>query len=192
VLLALKEARARLEAAERAASEPIAVVGIGCRFPGGGNGPDAYRQLLQQGVDAVGAIPADRYDGAAHYSETPGTAGKMYVREGAFLDGIDQFDAAFFGISPREAVSLDPQQRLLLETGWEALEHAGLAPRRLRGSRCGVFMGLGRNDYAYRLLRDAPQDFSAWHATGNGLCYGPGRLAHVLDLKGPTSTCRPR
>ena len=185
VLLALKEARARLEAAERAASEPIAVVGIGCRFPGGGNGPDAYRQLLQQGVDAVGSIPADRYDWAAHYSETPGTAGKMYVREGAFLDGIDQFDAAFFGISPREAVSLDPQQRLLLETGWEALEHAGLAPRWLRGSRCGVFMGLGRNDYAYRLLRDAPQDFSAWHATGNGLCYGPGRLAHVLDLKGP-------
>jgi acyl transferase domain-containing protein/acyl carrier protein len=184
ILLALKAARIRLEAAERAVAEPIAVVGIGCRFPGG-DGPDEYWRLLSEGVDAVGRIPRDRYDVDAYYDPTPGVAGAIYMREGAFLQGIDRFDATFFGISPREAISLDPQQRLLLEVAWEALEHAGQAPDQLRGSRSGIFVGIGRNDYAHRLLRGAPETMTAWHATGNGLCYGPGRLAHVLDLKGP-------
>ena len=185
VLHALKEARSRLEAAERLVTEPIAVVGIGCRFPGGAHGPDAFWRLLEQGTDAVGPIPADRYDAAAYYSATPGAPGMIGTREGAFLDGIDRFDAEFFDMSPREAVSLDPQQRLLLETAWEALEHAGQAPSGLRGTRCGVFVGIGRNDYGHRLLRGPAETFTAWHATGNGLCYGPGRLAHVLDLRGP-------
>jgi acyl transferase domain-containing protein len=185
VLLALKKARARLEAAERAATEPIAVVGIGCRFPGGAHGPEDYWRLLLEGFDAVGEIPRDRYDVDAYYDSTPGSPGKMYMREGAFLQGIDQFDASFFGISPREAFSLDPQQRLLLEVTWEALEQAGQAPDKLRGSRCGVFIGIGRNDYAHKLLRGALESITAWDATGNGLCYGPGRLAHALDLKGP-------
>jgi acyl transferase domain-containing protein len=185
VLVALQEARARLEAAERAAAEPIAVVGIGCRFPGGANGPDAYWRLLLAGFDAVGPVPPDRYDVEAHYDPTPGAAGKMSTREGAFLAEIDQFDAEFFGVSPREASTLDPQQRLLLEVTWEALEHAGQAPDQLCGSRTGVFVGIGRNDYAHRLLQGTPESITPWHATGNGFCYGPGRLAHVLDLKGP-------
>jgi acyl transferase domain-containing protein len=185
VLLALREARLRLEAVERFAAEPIAVVGVGCRFPGCADGPDAYWRLLLDGEDAVGRIPADRYDVEALYDPTPGVPGTMYMREGAFLDGIDRFDASFFGISPREAVSLDPQQRLLLEVAWEALEHSGQAPDQLRGSRTGVFVGIGRNDYAHRLLRNPVDSLTAWHATGNGLCFGPGRLAHVLDLRGP-------
>jgi acyl transferase domain-containing protein len=121
VLLALKEARVRLEAAERATPEPIAVVGIGCRFPGGVYGPDDYWRLLRAGVDAVVQIPRDRYDVETYYNPTPGVPGAIYIREGAFLDGIDRFDAAFFGIAPREAINLDPQQRLLLEVAWEAL-----------------------------------------------------------------------
>src|SRR5205823_2869921 len=129
------------------------------------DGPDAYWRLLREGVDAVGEIPADRYDVDAYYDPTPGVPGKMYVREGAFLEAIDQFDALFFGISPREAISLDPQQRLLLEVAWQALEHAGQAPDPLHGSRSGVFIGIGRNDYAHRLLRGTPESISAWYAT---------------------------
>src|SRR4051812_19745452 len=185
MLAALKEARARLEAAERASMEPIAVIGIGCRFPGGADTPDAYWQMLLDGVDATGDIPRNRYDVGAYYDPRPGQPGKIYARRGSFLPAIEQFDAAFFAISPRESVSLDPQQRLLLEVTWEALEHAGQAPDQLRGSRSGVFVGIGRTDYAHRLLRAAPEAMTAWHATGNGSCYGPGRLSHVLDLRGP-------
>jgi acyl transferase domain-containing protein/acyl carrier protein len=185
VLVALKQARARLEAAERAVAEPIAVIGIGCRFPGGADGPDEYWRLLLDGFDATTEIPRDRYDVNAYYDSRPGLPGKIYAREGAFLPAVDRFDAAFFAISPREAANLDPQQRLLLEVAWEALEHAGQAPDQLRGSRSGVFVGIGRSDYVNRLLRAAPEFLTAWHATGNGLCYGPGRLAHVLDLNGP-------
>jgi acyl transferase domain-containing protein len=185
VLAALQEARARLEAAKRVIREPIAVVGIGCRFPGGADGPGAFWRVLRDGVDAVREIPPDRYDVNAYYDARPGVPGRTYVRAGAYLDGIDRFDAPFFNISPREAVSLDPQQRLLLEVGWEALEDAGQSPDRLRGSRTGVFVGIGRNDYGHLLLEDGPDSLTAWHATGNGLCYGPGRLAHVLGLRGP-------
>jgi acyl transferase domain-containing protein len=185
VLLALKEARTRLEAATRAATEPIAIVGIGCRFPGGANGPEDYWRMLREGVDAVGPIPRERYDVDTYFDPSSGTPGKMYAREGAFLRDIDRFDAEFFGISPREANSLDPQQRLLLEVAWEALENAGEAPDQLRGSRSGVFVGIGRNDYSHRLLQGSPASINAWDSTGNGFCYGPGRLAHVLDLTGP-------
>jgi len=185
ILLALKEARARLEAAERVVREPIAVVGIGCRFPGGADGPDALWRVLRDGVDAVGETPAGRYDVNAYYDPSPGVPGRTYVRDGAFLEGIDRFDASFFHISPREAASLDPQQRLLLEVAWEALENAGQAPDRLRGSRTGVFFGVGRSDYALLLLEGGADSLTAWHATGNELCYGPGRLAHVLGLRGP-------
>jgi acyl transferase domain-containing protein/acyl carrier protein len=185
MLKALKEARARLEAAERMITEPIAVVGIGCRFPGGADGPDTFWARLLAGIDAVGPIPRDRYDVDAYYDPAPATPGSIYTRAGAFIDGIDRFDASFFGIAPREASSLDPQQRLLLEVAWEAIEHAGLAPERLRAGRCGVFIGAGRSDYAQRLLRGPVTSLNAWQATGNGLCYGPGRLAHVLDLNGP-------
>src|SRR5947209_4600819 len=128
-LLALKDMRARLDEVERAASEPIAIVGVGCRFPGGANDPESYWRLLRDGVDAVSEVPASRWNAAEYYDPDPDTPGKMNTRWGGFLrDGVDGFDARFFGITPREAISMDPQQRLLLEVTWEALEHAGESP----------------------------------------------------------------
>ena len=126
---------ARLRAAEQARREPIAVIGIGCRLPGGAVTPEAYWQLLQDGVDAIGEVPADRWQIDDYYDPNPDAPGKMATRYGAFLDGVDGFDSRFFGISPREAASMDPQQRLLLEVGWEALENAAQAPDKLEGSR---------------------------------------------------------
>ena len=125
--LKLEELQGKLEAAEGRVREPIAIIGMGCRFPGGANCPDAYWKLLRNGVDAVGEIPADRWDADAFYDPEPNTPGKMFTKAGAFLEGIDGFDPQFFGIAPREAMSLDPQQRLLLEVVWETLENAGQA-----------------------------------------------------------------
>jgi acyl transferase domain-containing protein len=154
VLLALQKARTKLEAAERAATEPIAIVGMGCRFPGGASDPDSFWRVLRDGVDAVTRIPRDRWDADAYYDPRPGVPGKMITRDAALLAGVDGFDPQFFGISPREAVSLDPQHRLLLEVSWEALEHAGLAGDRLGASRTGVFVGIGQSDYARLQARD--------------------------------------
>ena len=147
ILSALKEAREKLEAAERDKTEPIAIVGMGCRFPGGANTPEAFWQLLRNGADAIVKVPSDRWNIDAYYDPDPEVPGKMYTSDGGFLSHIDQFDPQFFRISPREAISMDPQQRLLLEVVWEALENAGLAPDQLRGSRTGFFMGLSWHDY---------------------------------------------
>src|SRR6185436_16409433 len=117
-----------LEALEQSRTEPIAIVGLGCRFPGGADSPDAFWRLLRDGVDAVEEVPADRWDVDAFYDPDPEAPSKMTTRWGAFLPNIERFDAAFFGIAPREAVAMDPQQRLLLEVAWEALERAGVAP----------------------------------------------------------------
>lgn len=186
ILRALKEARARLEAIDQTRSEPIAIVGVGCRFPGGVIDGPSYWRLLRNGVDAVSEIPADRFDVDAYYDPEPGKPGKIYTRQGGFLDEIGQFDPQFFGISPREAISLDPQQRLLLEVSWEALENAGQAPDKLQGSRTGVFVGIGQNDYGQlQLTCGDPSVINAYFGTGNGLCFAPGRLSHVLGLRGP-------
>ena len=184
LLLALKEARGKLEAVERSKSEPIAIVGMGCRFPKGANDPEAFWQLLQNGVDAITEIPSDRWDIDSYYDPNPETSGKIYTRSGGFLQEVDQFDTQFFGITPREAVSLDPQQRLLLEVSWEALENAGVAADQLAGSRTGIFVGIGQNDYA-RLHSGDPTSISAYDGTGNGFCFASGRLSYVLGLQGP-------
>src|SRR5450432_3481561 len=118
-LLALKQARARIEAVEYARSEPLAIIGMACRFPGGATSPAAYWQMLRNGTDAITEVPADRWDIDALYDVNPEAPGKMMTRWGGFLQQVDQFDAQFFGISPREAVSMDPQQRLILEVGLE-------------------------------------------------------------------------
>src|SRR5690606_31680649 len=145
-LLEIRELRAELDALEASRTEPIAIVGIGCRYPEADN-PDAFWHLLKNGVDAIGPIPPDRWDVDAYYDPNPAQTGKMYTRSGGFLKNIDLFDPAFFGISPREAMSMDPQQRLLLEVSWETLEHAGIAADRLDGSQTGVFIGISTNDY---------------------------------------------
>jgi len=184
-LLALKEARAKLEAAERAKTEPIAIIGMGCRFPGNANNPEAFWQLLRNGVDAIREVPADRWDIDAYYDPDPDTPGKMYARYGGFLEQVDQFDPQFFGITPREAASMDPQQRLLLEVSWEALEHSGLSPHKLVGSRTGVFVGIGIDDYAKAQIKTSTP-IDAYTGSGNAFCFAAGRLSYVLGLQGPS------
>ena len=137
--VALEEMQAKLTRVERARTEPLAVIGIGCRFPAGANDPEAFWRLLRDGVDAISEVPRERWDVDACYDPDPATPGRTATRWGAFIENVDRFDAPFFGISPREAVAMDPQHRLLLEVTWEALESAGQAPDRLSGSRTGVF-----------------------------------------------------
>jgi acyl transferase domain-containing protein len=120
---------------------PIAIIGIGCRFPGGAHGPDAFWKILRDGVDAITDVPADRWNTEAHYDSTPGRKGKTIARWGGFLDAIDQFDTGFFGVSPREAAYMDPQQRLLLHAAWEALDDGGEPFDAGRGAPVGVFVG---------------------------------------------------
>lgn len=171
---------------DRMPRDPIAIIGIGCRFPGGVSDPESYWQALHDGVDAIAAIPPDRFDAAALFREGPPVAGRTGTRWGGFLDRIDELDAAFFGISPREAERLDPQQRLLLETSWEALEDAGQPAEGLVGSRAGVFVGLWLNDFEARLFADPAVDFHM--TTGSGRYAASGRISWVLGLSGPSLT----
>ena len=186
-LLELRATRARLQAIESEQTEPIAIIGMGCRLPGGANNPEAFWQLLREGRDAITEVPADRWDIEAYYDSNPAAPGKMYTRYGGFLDRVDQFDAPFFRISPREAVSMDPQQRLLLEVSWEALEHAGQAPDALVGSQTGVFVGIMLRDYANLSLKDDdPTCIDSYYASGNGMSFATGRLSYFLGLQGPS------
>src|ERR1051325_6012833 len=185
-LLALR-LQAQQAAESKAKPEPIAVVGIGCRFPGNINSPDDFWTLLMNGVDAVDEIPSDRWDIDRYYDPAPATPGKMNTRWGGFINDIDKFDAAFFGISPREADSLDPQQRVLLEVSWEALEHAGQATDKLGGSQTGVFMGICRNDYGQiHGITEDPARIDAYFGTGNASSFAAGRISYLLGLHGPS------
>ncbi|WP_333873041.1 thioester reductase domain-containing protein [Methylobacter sp.] len=153
--------------------DAIAIVGLGCRFPGA-DGPDAYWELLSQGLSAIREVPEGRWP-------VSGTR----ERWGGFLENIDRFDAAFFGISPKEAMRMDPQQRLLLEVAWETLEHAGFSADNLRGSSTGVFVGISSTDYSLAQLA-AYDDLNAYSATGNALCIAANRLSYVFDWRGPS------
>jgi myxalamid-type polyketide synthase MxaC len=167
-------------------SESIAIIGMGCRFPGGVSTPEELWRLLVEGVDAIREVPGERWDVEAYFDPNPGTPGKMYTRWAGFVDGIDRFDPAFFGISPREAVSMDPQQRMLLEVSWEALERAGVSPDRLTGSLTGVFVGISTSDYAVLQMRAAnPNAFDIYAGTGSAVSVAAGRVAYVLGLQGP-------
>ena len=186
-LLALEEMQVRLDAAERAAHEPIAVIGLSCRFPGGANDPDSFWKLLQEGKDAISEVPRARWDIDAFYDPDPDAPGKMNTRFGGFLEGVDfeGFDAQFFRTAPREAASMDPQQRLLLEVAWEALERAGQA-QALTQSATGVFVGIGMNDYSQVQLRSGdPSRIDPYTAAGNFLCFAAGRISFLLGLQGP-------
>jgi len=175
------------KSADRPAAEPIAVIGIGCRFPGGADSPAAYWKLLSGGVDAITEVPFYRWDVDAYYDPDPRKVDKLYTRSGGFLGPVEDFDADFFGISPREATSLDPQQRLLLETSWEALEDACLPADRLFGSETGVFLGISTLDNATNLRTFAPpEQIDAYYGTGNCMSGAAGRLSYHYGLKGPS------
>lgn len=164
--------------------EPIAVVGLACRFPGAPN-TEAYWDLLWSGTDAVTDVPADRWDSAALYDPDPAAPGRLSTRRGGFLTDVDKFDPGFFGISPREAAQMDPQQRLSLELAWSSLEDAGIPPSSLRDSATGVFLGTLWSDYA----RLAGRGLDAVHqhtATGQEPSIVPARISYTLGLQGPS------
>ncbi|MCC5648027.1 polyketide synthase dehydratase domain-containing protein, partial [Nostoc sp. CHAB 5824] len=182
-LLAVKEMKAKLEALEYAKNEPIAIIGMGCRFPSANN-PKEFWELLRDGRDVISEIPKERWDIDAYYDPDPDAPGKMSTRFGGFLEKVDEFDPVFFNISPREAVSLDPQQRLLLEVSWEAIENSGLMPQKLP-KKTGVFVGISDNNYFQLMLRQGFAEIDSYLSSGNSHSTASGRLSYFLNLTGP-------
>ena len=164
--------------------DKIAVIGMGCRFPGAKN-PKAYWDLLLEGRDVISEIPENRWDREKYFDPEPKTPGKMSTRWGGFIDNVDLFDPAFFGITPKEAERMDPQHRIALEVTWEAIEYAGISHASLGGTRTGVFLGIGNYDYS-RLLLNEPSQINAYDGIGNTLCIAANRISYFLNLKGPS------
>lgn len=185
-LARLEAARARLDAIEGDERAPVAVVGMGCRFPGGASTPEAFWRLLRDGRDASGDIPAGRWDAGAWHDPDAATPGRSPVRRGSFVEGFEDFDAAFFGIGPAEAEALDPQQRWLLECAWEALEDAAIDPSSLRGTGAGVFAGISSPDWvSWGALNLPREEVTGYWGTGAAHSAAAGRLAYFLGLQGP-------
>jgi acyl transferase domain-containing protein len=187
--LALEDTRARLAAAEAATREPIAIIGLGCRVPGGGHDAGSFWALMRDGVDAIGPLPADRWDVEGTYDPDPDVPGCIATRAGGFIGDVRGFDPAHFGIARREAQGMDPQQRLFLEVAWEALEHAGQAPDRLERSSTGVYLGVTGSDYAYLQFETRDRTLLDAHFT-SGIAHSiaSGRLSYLLGLQGPAIT----
>jgi acyl transferase domain-containing protein/acyl carrier protein len=183
--LAIKQLRAGIDGIELLGREPVAVVGMSCRFPGSADDTDGFIELLEQGRDAVSIIPADRWNLDAFYDPDPDAPGKMTTRHGAFLSDPYRFDAEFFAISPREAERMDPQQRLVLETGWAALEDAAISPLSIRGAPVGVFVGICANDHTVREFQDSTR-IEAYSSSGAAHSIVANRLSYLLDLRGPS------
>lgn len=186
-LTAVRELRDRLERLERSRREPLAIVGMACRFPGSADSPDALWSLLCEGVDTVTEVPADRWDTSAYQDWEGADPEHRGGHHAAFMANVDQFDSSFFGISPREAARMDPQQRLFLETAWEALEDAGETMPKLQGSRTGVFVAANSADYLQLQFRGGG-DIDTHTAAGGANSMIPNRLSYLLDLRGPSFT----
>jgi acyl transferase domain-containing protein len=186
VKLLAAQLQARVTALENQRSEPVAIIGMSCRFPGGANTPEAFWDLLQNGVDAISEIPPERWKIDDYYDPDPDKPGKISTRWGGFIKDVDLFDAPFFGIAPREAAGLDPQQRLLLELCWEALENAGQSPDQLMESESGVFIGISGSDYLHLQMENGIENIDAYFASGNAHSIASGRLSYVLGLRGPS------
>ncbi len=183
-LLAMRDLRRRIADLESAAHEPVAIVGMSVRLPGGADSPDRFWDLLRNGVDATREAPAERWDVDAFYDPDPNAPGRAYVRRGGFLhERIDQFDPEFFGISPREAHSIDPTHRLLLELSWEALEHAGIPAHSIDGTNAGVFVGVSGGEYDM-LQRDLGLEINSYRGTGAVASVAAGRISHFLGVHG--------
>ncbi len=182
-LQAIDDLQAKLDAVERARTEPIAIVGLSCRYPGGAVNPEAYWELLREGRDAIREVPAERWDVSQYVKPGDEHPPRWF---GGFLDGIDQFDPEFFGISPREAATMDPQQRLVLEVAWEALERAGIVPESLFNTQTGVFLGITTTDYSRIAMSVGADAMDVYTATGSALNVAAGRVAYFLGLHGPT------
>ncbi|MFT4670912.1 MAG: amino acid adenylation domain-containing protein [Pseudohongiellaceae bacterium] len=184
--LALKKTQKELANLKQKQREPIAIIGIGCKFPGGVNNTSDYWQLLLEQRDAISEIPGNRWDNDAYYDADSSLLGSTATRHGGFIDNLDLFDADFFDISPREARSLDPQQRLVLEVTWEALENAGIRPASLRETKTGVFTAISTSDYYQLLAGRAPEEIDSYMGSGNAHSIAAGRLSFLLGLRGPS------
>ncbi|WP_163864653.1 type I polyketide synthase [Myxococcus eversor] len=186
-LLKLQDAQAQLDAHARERHEGLAIIGMGCRFPGGASSPDRYWRLLLEGTDTITEVPPERWDADAFYHPDPDQPGKVYCRYGGFLEDVDQFEPRFFGISPREAARMDPQHRLLLEVAWEALERSGRNPTSLHGTRTGVFVGMMGQDYT-QIATQSAELIDAHTGAGNGASVASGRLSYTFGFQGPSLT----
>jgi acyl transferase domain-containing protein/ubiquinone/menaquinone biosynthesis C-methylase UbiE/acyl carrier protein len=168
-------------------AEPIAIIGVGCRFPGGAHGPAQFWRLLTDGVDAITGVPEDRWNVRAFYDPDPAKPGKSYAGQGGFINGVDQFDAAFFGMSPREATRADPQQRILMEVAYEAIEDAGIAAERMAGTSTGVFIGISTLDYGgIQTATTERRSINAYTNLGSAFAIAANRLSYLFDLHGPS------
>ncbi|MFG2533581.1 beta-ketoacyl synthase N-terminal-like domain-containing protein, partial [Streptomyces sp. NPDC048516] len=183
----LRQTRRRLKEVEDARHEPVAIVGMACRFPGGVQNPQDLWKLLMSGGDAVSAFPDDRGWDLDQLFGAEDVAGTSYTAEGGFLAGAGDFDAEMFGISPREALAMDPQQRLLLEASWEAIEDAGIDPLALRGSSTGVYAGVMYHDYGSG-VGTLPEEIEGYLGIGTAGSVASGRVSYVLGLEGPAVT----
>lgn len=173
-----------MSSSANATREPLAIVGIGCRLPGGVNGPESFWQLMTESRSGIVPVPADRWNRERWYHENVDIPGKMITKWGGFIHDFDRFDAQFFGISPREALRMDPQQRWLLEAAWESLEDAGIAPVSLRGSDTAVYVGIASNDYA-NVAQSDPRNVDVHTNSGSTLSIASNRIAYLFDFKGP-------